>query len=260
MNVSIENIDQKNAKLQTEDIKSVQIQNSSNLLIRPTEDAICPIKVEQIGEGVLNISGDYPNIFEGLKHTLIENGGNLIIENIDSGVLEASWKYGLSKFGLRITCRFNTLPSGEIQVVIRGGFKDALDTFGAGRKKGIEILGAYLSKFPEQHNSGIHRNQNLPPPIPLNVTNNFSEKKPTNIVPFRGKQKSITCIFTFLLGGLGAHKFYLGSYGWGILYLILCWTYIPAVTAFIEGILFLCMDKEEFDLKYNYTPSAPFKW
>ncbi|WP_424151011.1 TM2 domain-containing protein [Selenomonas noxia] len=40
-----------------------------------------------------------------------------------------------------------------------------------------------------------------------------------------------------LLGGFGVHKFYTGRIGLGILYLVLFWTFIPAIVALIEGIV-----------------------
>lgn len=46
-------------------------------------------------------------------------------------------------------------------------------------------------------------------------------------------------IMALLLGGFGVHKFYAGKIGMGILYLVFCWTYIPAIAAFIEGIIAL---------------------
>ncbi|KAF0111393.1 MAG: hypothetical protein FD163_1006 [Hyphomonadaceae bacterium] len=68
-----------------------------------------------------------------------------------------------------------------------------------------------------------------------------------------GKQKTKTAaaIWAFFLGGIGAHKFYLGQAGLGILYLLFFWTFIPALIAFIEFILFLTMTDESFDEKYN---------
>jgi hypothetical protein len=39
------------------------------------------------------------------------------------------------------------------------------------------------------------------------------------------------------LGGLGAHKFYMGETGLGILYLVFFWTGIPSIVAFIECFL-----------------------
>jgi TM2 domain-containing membrane protein YozV len=66
-----------------------------------------------------------------------------------------------------------------------------------------------------------------------------------------GKNRIAAAIFAFLLGGLGIHKFYLGRIGQGVLYLIFCWTFIPAIIAFIEGIVYLTMSDESFSRKYG---------
>jgi TM2 domain-containing membrane protein YozV len=52
-----------------------------------------------------------------------------------------------------------------------------------------------------------------------------------------------------LLGGIGVHKFYLGKAGFGILYLLFCWTFIPAIVAFVEGIIYLVQDDATFSQK-----------
>ncbi len=65
------------------------------------------------------------------------------------------------------------------------------------------------------------------------------------------KNKIVAAILALILGGLGIHKFYLGQKGKGILYLIFCWTYIPAILAFIEGIMILCSNDENFQIKYK---------
>lgn len=65
------------------------------------------------------------------------------------------------------------------------------------------------------------------------------------------KNKIVAAILALLLGGLGIHKFYLGQSGKGILYLIFCWTYIPSILAFIEGIMMLCSNDENFQIKYK---------
>lgn len=63
------------------------------------------------------------------------------------------------------------------------------------------------------------------------------------------KSKIAAGILGIVLGGIGAHKFYLGKIGMGILYLVFCWTGIPALVGFIEGIIYLCSNDENFQLK-----------
>jgi len=60
------------------------------------------------------------------------------------------------------------------------------------------------------------------------------------------KDRTTGLLLTLFLGGIGAHHFYLGKVGLGVLYLLFCWTFIPAIVAFIE--LFLIMGRID---KYN---------
>lgn len=66
-----------------------------------------------------------------------------------------------------------------------------------------------------------------------------------------GKSRIMAALFGILLGGLGIHKFYLGSTGWGVVYLLFCWTLIPVVVGLIEGIVYLTMSDEAFAAKYE---------
>jgi hypothetical protein len=65
------------------------------------------------------------------------------------------------------------------------------------------------------------------------------------------KSRIAAALFAFFLGGLGVHKFYLGRIGWGFVYLIFCWTFIPAIVSFIEFIIYLTMSDEAFAAKYG---------
>ncbi|HIW31308.1 MAG TPA: TM2 domain-containing protein [Candidatus Paenibacillus intestinavium] len=73
------------------------------------------------------------------------------------------------------------------------------------------------------------------------------------------KSKVVAGILGILLGGLGIHKFYLGKIFQGILYLIFCWTYIPAIVGFIEGIIYLCTSDENFARKYGKRAYQPYQ-
>jgi len=64
------------------------------------------------------------------------------------------------------------------------------------------------------------------------------------------KSKTVAGVLAILLGGIGVHRFYLGQW-WGIFYLLLCWTFVPAIVSFIEGIVFLLTSDESWDEKYN---------
>jgi TM2 domain-containing membrane protein YozV len=69
--------------------------------------------------------------------------------------------------------------------------------------------------------------------------------------PIPLKNKVAAGVLAILLGGLGIHKFYLGKPIQGILYLLLCWTFIPSFIALIEGIIYLVSSDESFAIKYG---------
>ncbi|MGN0589405.1 MAG: NINE protein [Ruminiclostridium sp.] len=63
------------------------------------------------------------------------------------------------------------------------------------------------------------------------------------------KSKIAAGILALLVGGIGIHKFYLGKIGMGVVYLLFCWTGIPAIVGFIEGIIYLCSNDHNFQVK-----------
>ncbi len=71
------------------------------------------------------------------------------------------------------------------------------------------------------------------------------------IFPFLSeKNRIVAAIFALFLGAFGAHKFYLGQIGSGVLYLLFCWTCIPFLISFCEGLILLGMSDEKFAKKY----------
>lgn len=72
------------------------------------------------------------------------------------------------------------------------------------------------------------------------------------------RNKTAAGLFALFLGGIGVHKFYLGKVGQGILYLLFCWTFIPAIVAFVEAILLLTMADAVFNAKYNADQAADY--
>lgn len=81
---------------------------------------------------------------------------------------------------------------------------------------------------------------NLTDRININIVNDNSRQNDVatyHIPPKNVVSKTTYLLLAFFLGGLGGHKFYAGKTGLGILYLVFCWTYIPAIIAFIEFII-----------------------
>lgn len=96
----------------------------------------------------------------------------------------------------------------------------------------------------------------VPEPAPAAFNQPYGQPYPQNMPPYAplhtgGKSKTTALLLCFFLGGFGAHKFYLGQTGWGILYLVFCWTWIPSIIALVEFIILLCTSTEDFNYKYN---------
>lgn len=64
------------------------------------------------------------------------------------------------------------------------------------------------------------------------------------------RSRVVAALLAIFAGGLGLHKFYLGRTVQGIFYLIFCWTLIPSMIAFFEGIGYLISTDEAFSRRY----------
>jgi TM2 domain-containing membrane protein YozV len=71
------------------------------------------------------------------------------------------------------------------------------------------------------------------------------------VAPIFSKSRVAAALLAIFLGGIGVHKFYLGRTGWGIVYLLFFWTYIPALVGFVEGIIYLASTDQSFAMKYD---------
>jgi hypothetical protein len=59
-------------------------------------------------------------------------------------------------------------------------------------------------------------------------------------------------VLALLLGGVGAHKFYLGKTGMGVLYLVFFWTFIPMLVSLVEGVVYLSSSDAAFEEKHGW--------
>lgn len=65
-----------------------------------------------------------------------------------------------------------------------------------------------------------------------------------------GPDKDTAGVLALLLGSFGAHKFYLGQHGVGVVYLLLFWTMVPALLGVVEGLVYLASSEERFERAY----------
>jgi len=73
------------------------------------------------------------------------------------------------------------------------------------------------------------------------------------LAPYRRKDKITAGLLGIFLGAIGAHKFYLGQPVMGVLYVLFCWTGIPFLVGFIEGLVYLVQSQDSFDWQHNYS-------
>lgn len=104
---------------------------------------------------------------------------------------------------------------------------------------------------PAQQNTGYGNpyagQQGAPYGNPYNAQPGYGA--PAGVAWSLGSDKQLVgkvpyALLAFFLGGFGAHKFYAGKIGWGIGYLLLSWTFLPAVLAVIEMITGLCANSD----------------
>ena len=48
------------------------------------------------------------------------------------------------------------------------------------------------------------------------------------------KDPTTGILLTLFLGGIGGHHYYMGKVVLGVVYTMLCWTFVPAFVAFVE--------------------------
>lgn len=65
------------------------------------------------------------------------------------------------------------------------------------------------------------------------------------------KTKTTTALLAFFFGGFGLHRFYLGQKGKAVVSLLFFWTLIPTLIGIIDFIVFISMEDERFNEKYN---------
>lgn len=192
-------------------------------------------------------TGDYMSAIAIMARAMAELGGSIRKQQPESGLVEAAWRYGINPWGLRVTAQFRDEGQGTFAVTVRGGFKDSFSTVSAPREKASVVL-ARFAELMEPAPSGVSAETVVTAP-----------RLGDGTTPHRGKSKTATALLALILGGLGAHRFYLGSWGIGLLYLVLL--FVPGIgllPSLIETIRFFAMSPTRFDDRYNLRPVGPF--
>jgi TM2 domain-containing membrane protein YozV len=74
-----------------------------------------------------------------------------------------------------------------------------------------------------------------------------------------GKSKPALTLWALFLGSTGAHKFYMGAWGWGVVYLLtFWWLFVPVIIGLIETIRYILMSDQEFAAKLAVYKKTPF--
>lgn len=207
------------------------------------------ILFEKYNDTTLRTNAPYQQVREHIKSSMISLGGKQQKDDDSKGIIEFSWRYGVNPFGMRVTAQFRTIEKDTIEINFKGGFKDSFDTTDAGKKKAYAVINEVLGYSDEETKIS---ESNMPPRLGSESVSN------------RGKSKILAGILALLLGGAGAHKFYLGNWGWGLIYLftMLIFPGLSFIVAIIEGVRYFVLTDNEFNEKYNYCELTPFefKW
>lgn len=70
------------------------------------------------------------------------------------------------------------------------------------------------------------------------------------------KSNVVAGLLGIFVGGIGIHKFYMGKWIQGLIYLLFFWTGIPMIVGFIEGIIYLVEDQENFNYRVKGKPTV----
>lgn len=64
------------------------------------------------------------------------------------------------------------------------------------------------------------------------------------------KSRGLAIALALFLGGFGVHWFYLERPGKGLIYLLFCWTLIPAILSFFTAIIWTFTDPHNWRDRY----------
>jgi TM2 domain-containing membrane protein YozV len=205
-------------------------------------------KISKINDHTFQSVIPFGQLFEIAKEEGRAEGGKVKSENMDTGTLSLKYKYGINPTGIRVDVQFRRADDGSNEVSVRGRIGDSFDTTGAGSAKGRAVFNRIAQRIEDGDLPASSSTEKVTAPT-------LGDPK----VQDRGKIKLTTTLLAFFLGGLGAHRFYLGSWGWGLVFVGLTflggWGFIPA---FFDGLRYAFMKPANFNAKYNYSNVGAF--
>src|SRR4051794_3263048 len=91
-----------------------------------------------------------------------------------------------------------------------------------------------------------------PPPAPPARPVFLTQTDPAAAALAARKSRVTAAALALILGSLGAHKFYMGKVGQGVLYLVFCWAYIPGILGWIEAMRYLSKSDEAWASEHSW--------
>jgi hypothetical protein len=238
-------------------------QKAALLKSASSEHAKSASSLTVIDDSTFKSAVPYSRLFDLAKESATSVGGRLQAENLNNGSLQFKFKYGINPSGIRVDIQFRRSTDGSTETVVKGRIGDAFDTMGAAKAQASKVLNDIVRRLE----AGVE----LDPPTPHSMATPvasetmFAPVVGVSGVSHRGKSKTTAALLALLVGGIGAHRFYLGTWGWGIFYIVLLLaglaiglSYIAAIFGVCEGVRFFIMKPANFDAKYNYTAVGPF--
>ncbi|MEH6733543.1 MAG: TM2 domain-containing protein [Shewanella sp.] len=245
------------------------------------------VEITKVNDCTLQSKHSYEILYNHIKFFFIANGAVIKIDDVESSMIEAAFKYGINIYGLRVIVEFEVLENGIVEMVFQSGFKDSFDALGVAKKKTDELIHKLLDEkqlktakaLTEQDNSRSKTKQSLTVEndeqfkgskeltaeggIQSNDQNGLAKQHELSSF-FAVKNKVLAGFLALILGCFGAHKFYLGSWGIGIIYFVFFFI-MPGVLfiiAVIEAVRYFTMSESSFDEKYKLCEIKPFefKW
>lgn len=107
----------------------------------------------------IKCSGEKEALMLMCRKLLVSKSARVKNINLEQGVIDARFRYGINPFGLRVTLTFIAKEQDSWEINICGDFVDAADTFGAADKKAKDVRSAIHEQI--QNPSLSHENKIL---------------------------------------------------------------------------------------------------